>query len=178
MQQNANTIYKAEKAKGTSDDEIKKAILEKYDALHFFNDKSGYIFVYTYDGVNVLNPNNKAIEGKNFLELKDSNGVFLIKELIVAAQKGGGLVKYHFPKVKDGKPLPKFSYALSFEPYKWMIGTGIYVDNVETEVAQLQTKIDESTTSQTQSFFLISAILVLLSLGITLFIITKTISNL
>jgi len=177
MQQNANTIYNAEKAKGTSDEEIKKAILEKYDALHFFNDKSGYIFVYTYDGVNVLNPNNKAIEGKNFLGLKDSNGVLLIKELIAAAQKGGGLVQYHFPKVKEGKPLPKFSYALSFEPYKWMIGTGIYVDNVEEEVMQLQTKIDKNTTSQTQSFVLISAILVLLSLGITLFIITKTISK-
>jgi len=101
----------------------------------------------------------------------------LIKELIAAAQKGGGLVQYHFPKVKEGKPLPKFSYALSFEPYKWMIGTGIYVDNVEEEVMQLQTKIDKNTTSQTQSFVLISAILVLLSLGITLFIITKTISK-
>ena len=177
MHQTATTIYKAEKAKETPDEEIKKTILEKFDALHFFNDKSGYIFVYTYDGVNVLNPNNKALEGKNLIDLKDSNGVFLIKKLIEASQKGGGLVQYYFPKVKDGKPLPKFSYALSFEPYHWMMGTGIYVDNVEEEVAQLQKKIDENTTSQTQSFFLISAILVILSLGITLYIIIKTISK-
>jgi methyl-accepting chemotaxis protein len=177
MQQSANALYKAEKAKGTSDEQIKEAILAQFDALHFFNDKSGYIFVYTYEGVNILNPNNKAQEGKNLFNLKDSNGVFLIKDLIEVSKKGGGLVKYHFPKTKEGKPLPKFSYALSFEPYNWMMGTGIYVDNVEAEITQLQKKIDENSASQTQSFFLISATLVLLSLGITLFIITRTISK-
>lgn len=177
MHQNATTLYKAEKAKGTPDEQIQKAILEQFNALHFFNDKSGYIFVYTYDGVNILTPTNKAQEGKNLFDLKDSNGVFLIRELIDASKKGGGLVKYHFPKAKDGKPLPKFSYALSFEPYNWMMGTGIYVDNVETEIAQLQKKIDETTTSQTQMFFLISALLVLMSLVIMLWIISRTISK-
>jgi len=177
MQQNANAIYKAEKAKGTPDSEIKEIILAQFNALRFFNDKTGYIFVYTYDGVNILTPPNKAQEGKNLMDLKDSNGVMLIKELIEASKKGGGLVKYHFPKTKEGKPFPKFSYALSFEPYNWMMGTGIYVDNVESEVAKLQTKIDDTITAQIQSFFLIAIVLLLLSLGITLFIITKTISK-
>ena len=138
MKQTAESIYKTQKAKGVSDEKIQEAILDKFNDLRFFNDKSGYIFVYAYDGTNVLMPTNKALQGQNFMGLKDSNGVFLIKELIEAAKKGGGLVKYHFPKTKDGKPFPKFSYALSFEPYNWMMGTGIYVDNVEEEVAHLQ----------------------------------------
>eukprot|EP00825_Cyclidium_porcatum_P011642 TRINITY_DN15996_c0_g1_i1.p1 TRINITY_DN15996_c0_g1~~TRINITY_DN15996_c0_g1_i1.p1 ORF type:complete len:233 (+),score=21.97 TRINITY_DN15996_c0_g1_i1:321-1019(+) len=177
MQQTANVIYKIEKAKGTSDEEIKKAILEKFDALRLFDDKSGYIFVYAYNGDNVLMPTNKALQGQNFMALKDVNGVFLIKDLIEAAKKGGGLVKYNFPKVKDGKPLPKFSYALSFEPYNWMIGTGVYVDDVDKEVDKLQNSIDDNTASQIRSFLLISVVLLLLSLGVTLFIITRTISK-
>jgi len=177
MKQTADVIYKTEKAKGSTDEEIKKAILEKYDALRLFDDKSGYIFVYAYNGDNVLMPTNKALQGQNFMALKDVNGVFLIKDLIEAAKKGGGLVKYNFPKVKDGKPLPKFSYALSFEPYNWMIGTGVYVDDVDKEVEKLQNSIDDNTASQIQSFLLISVVLLLLSLGVTLFIITRTISK-
>ncbi|WP_263832339.1 methyl-accepting chemotaxis protein [Sulfurospirillum oryzae] len=177
MKQMAHAIYKVEKAKGTSDEKIKETILAQFDALRFFDDKSGYIFAYQYDGVNVLYPTNKSLQGTNLIGLKDANGVYLIKELIEAAQKGGGLVKYSFPKVKDGKPLPKFSYALSFEPYNWMIGTGIYVDNVEEEVAKLQKNIDANTASQIQSFLVISIVLLLLSIIATLFIIKKTISK-
>ena len=177
MKQTAESIYKAQKAKGISDEKIQEAILEKFNDLRFFNDKSGYIFVYAYNGDNVLMPTNKALQGQNLMSLKDSNGIFLIKELIEAAKKGGGLVKYHFPKVKDGKPFPKFSYALSFEPYNWMMGTGIYVDNVEEEITKLQKNIDENTASQIRSFLLISVVLLLLSLGVTLWIITKTISK-
>jgi methyl-accepting chemotaxis protein len=177
MKQTAESIYKTQKAKGISDEKIQEAILDKFNDLRFFDDKEGYIFVYKYDGTSVLFPTNKTQEGKNLITVKDSNGVFLIKELIEAAKKGGGLVKYHFPKTKDGKPFPKFSYALSFEPYNWMMGTGIYVDNVEEEVAHLQKNIDENTASQIQSFLVISVVLLLLSLGATFVIISKTISK-
>jgi len=177
MKQTAESIYKTQKAKGISDEKIQEAILDKFNDLRFFDDKEGYIFVYKYDGTSVLFPTNKTQEGKNLIAVKDSNGVFLIKELIEAAKKGGGLVKYHFPKTKDGKPFPKFSYALSFEPYNWMMGTGIYVDNVEEEVAHLQKNIDENTASQIQSFIVISVVLLLLSLGATFVIISKTISK-
>ena len=177
MRQIAQTIYQEQKALGTSDEEIQKAILTKFDALRFFNDKSGYVFVYKYDGTAVLFPTNKAQEGKNFLDLKDSNGVLLIKELIESAKKGGGLVKYNFPKVKDGKPLPKFSYAFAFEPYNWMMGTGIYVDNVEKEIDVLQKTIDDNVSSQIRSFILVSLVLLILSISITFVIIRKTITR-
>ncbi|ACZ11151.1 methyl-accepting chemotaxis protein [Sulfurospirillum deleyianum] len=177
VQQTVHAIYKDQKAKGSSDEQIKKAILAKLDMLQFFNDKSGYIFVYTHEGTNILTPTNRALQGQNLIGLKDSNGVLLIKELIEAAKKGGGLVKYHFPKIKDGKPLPKFSYAISFEPYNWMIGTGVYVDNVDAEIGKLQDQIHANTTEEIQSFLAISIILLFLSLGATLFIVQRTISR-
>ena len=63
VQQTASGIYRDQKAKGSSDDEIKKAILSKLDVLRFFNDKSGYIFVYTHEGTNILTPTNRALQG-------------------------------------------------------------------------------------------------------------------
>lgn len=177
MQQNANTIYKAEKAKGSSDEKIKEAILAQFDELRFFNDKSGYLFVYENDGTNVLLPTNKSLQGKSLIGLKDSNGVFFVKELIAMAQKGGGLVKYFFPKIKDGQPFLIFAYSVPFEPYKWTLGTGIYVDNVEAEVGKIKTQISDNVASQIRSFLLISLVLVVFSIAGTMVIIKRTISN-
>ncbi|MBN2832497.1 MAG: methyl-accepting chemotaxis protein, partial [Campylobacterales bacterium] len=177
MQQTAHAIYKDQKAKGVSDEEIKKAILSKLDVLRFFNDQSGYIFVYESNGINVLLPTNKSLQGKDLSGLKDSNGVFFVKELIEMAKKGGGLVQYFFPKVKDGQPFLKYAYSVPFEPYNWTLGTGIYVDSVEKEVQKLQAEIDENVALQIKSFLTISIVLLLLSLGATLYIINKTISK-
>lgn len=177
MKQALLEIYKAQKAKGESDEKIKEALLAKLNPIRFLEDKSGYFFVYQYDGVNVLMPTNKSLEGKNLIDLKDSNGILIIKGLIEAAKKGGGLVKYDFPKVKDGKPFPKFSYAVPFEPFNWMIGTGMYVDMVDEDVAKLQKEIDANIASQIQSFLLISILLLLVSLGVMLFIVSRTITK-
>jgi methyl-accepting chemotaxis protein len=176
-QQSAMAIYKAQKAKGLSDEEIKKDILNTFDGIRFLQDKSGYFFVYEQDGTNVLFPTNKSLEGKNLIGLKDSNGVLLIKELIEAAKKGGGLVKYEFPKQKDGKPLPKFSYAMHFEPYHWVIGTGMYVDGVAEDIAKLQHHVDENIQSQVEEFLVIALALICLSFITTWVIIKRTISK-
>ena len=173
----ANSIYKAQKAKGVPDEKIKEAILEKFEELRFFNDKSGYIFIYEFNGDVVMVPTNKALTGKNLMDLKDSNGVFFIKELLATAKQGGGIVRYEFPKVKDGKPFPKFAYSVPFAPYNWMLGTGIYVDSLDAEVLKLQEQIDKNIKSQMVTFMVISFSLIILFIGLALFIIRKTITN-
>ena len=175
--QTITSIYKAQVAKGTSEKEIKTAILEKLNEPRFLKDKSGYFFVYEYDGTNLLTPTNKSLEGQNLMHLKDINGVMLIQELIAAAKKGGGLVRYHFPKVKDGAPLPKFSYAIPFAPYNWMMGTGIYIDDVQHEIDAFQKHINNNTQKEMQEFLFIALILIALSLMIMFYSVKNTISN-
>lgn len=175
--QNSMAIYKFQKSKGIPDDKIKEAILDKFEELRFFNDKSGYIFVYEYDGTNVLLPTNKSLKGKNMIDIKDSKGKFFLKEMIDVAKKGGGIVKYEFPKVKDGQPFLKFSYAVPFEPYNWMLGTGIYVDSLDAEVAKLKEQINKNIADQMFYFTIISLVLITLGIVITLMIIRKTITN-
>lgn len=172
-----NSIYKVQKAKGISDEKIKEAILEKLDEMRFFDDKSGYIFVYNYNGDNVLMPTNKALQGQNLMAIKDVNGVYFLKELITKAKEGGGLVHYHFPKVKDGPALPKFSQSIGFAPYGWMIGTGIYVDSVQDDINLIKEEVQSNVATQMKYFVLLSFALILLSIIMTIFLIKKTISN-
>lgn len=175
--QTSMAIYKTQKAKGESDEKIKKAIVEKFEDLRFLDDKSGYIFVYEADGTCVTVPTNKALTGKNLIDIKDSKGRFFLKDLIETAQKGGGIVKYEFPKVKDGQPFPKFAYSVHFAPYNWMMGTGVYVDNLNGEVERLRGQIDKNIASQITVFTVVSLVLIVLFIGAMMLVIRKTITN-
>ena len=96
-------------------------------------DQVEYFFVYTHEGVNVLLPPRPAREGSLMLETKDSDGVLFIREMIERAKAGGGTVFYKFPRPGSDVPAEKVSFALDFGPWKWAIGTGIYIDDVKTE---------------------------------------------
>jgi methyl-accepting chemotaxis protein len=170
-------IYEAEKEAGLSDVEIKEKIKEKLLNISFFNDNSGYIFIYESDGTNVLLPVKRSLEGKNLYNLKDKNGVNFVKELIDISKKGGGIVEYLWPKSKDAKPELKFSYAIGFEPYSWMLGTGVYVDNVEKEIALIKTEMDAEISSEITFFISIAVGLTLMSIFIFFFSIRQSITN-
>jgi len=92
-----------------------------------------YFFIFDTEGNYLMMGANTAVEGQNRIDLKDTNGKFLIRELIVAAQAGGGYVDYHFPRGGQQQAEPKISYASLFAPWGWVIGTGIYIDDVDTQ---------------------------------------------
>ena len=65
--------------------------------------------------------------------MKDANGKFLIRDLVNTAKAGGGFVEYWFPKAGQQNAEPKLSYATLFAPWGWVIGTGIYIDDIDRE---------------------------------------------
>jgi methyl-accepting chemotaxis protein len=96
-------------------------------------DKVEYFFAYQYDGTCVLLPPKPERIGKNFIDLKDANGVTFVRSLVDAAKAGGGAVFYRFPKPGTTAEFDKVAYALSFDPWGWMIGTGLYMDDIDAE---------------------------------------------
>jgi len=94
-------------------------------------DKDEYFFIYAVDGTGVMVPGHPEREGENALETKDSNGVFLIRHLIELAKAGGGSMFYQFPRVGSDVAIDKLSYAKLFAPWGWMMGTGIYIDDIQ-----------------------------------------------
>ena len=128
----------------TRDEQI-AAIIAETDDIRFFPDQSGYFFAYDLTGVRVNVPINKSGNGKNLIDLTDSKGVRFIEALAnVARIQGAGFVKYHFEK--EGKGVqPKLSYAARVPGTEFFIGAGVYIDNVEEEMASLKSGINRKT---------------------------------
>ncbi len=119
--------YQASKKAGLSEaDSIEQA---KVLIRTFRFGKDDYFYAIDAKGVAVANPNPK-VEGKNLYDAADSDGVLFVRRQLEIAASGGGFLSYRFPRAAGGDPLPKTSYAVEFKPFKWVIGAGMYLDDV------------------------------------------------
>ncbi|AZN35048.1 methyl-accepting chemotaxis protein [Iodobacter ciconiae] len=96
--------------------------------------KTEYFFIIDTNHIVHLQPTKPESEGKNQRDLKDVDGKLIYVELAKAAQQGGGFVKYSFPKQGSDKAEPKISYSILIPGWNWVIGTGVYVDDVEDDL--------------------------------------------
>ncbi|MDE1465165.1 methyl-accepting chemotaxis protein [Spartinivicinus poritis] len=103
---------------------------------------NGYIFSFQYDGLTVVHGAKPELEGKNLIDLKDPNGVPLIKLLSEEAQKGGGYVEYQWDKPGSKTPEPKLSYAIPLEKWQIFIGTGFYIDGIDKTISEQRSKAE------------------------------------
>ncbi len=95
-------------------------------------DGNNYVFVYDASGGVLVNAPDPSKEGESRLGLTDEKGVRIIQDLLDGTRGGGSVVlPYHWPKPGGKEPLPKVSYASGFAPWGWMVGTGVYVDDVD-----------------------------------------------
>ena len=168
-------IYNGGKEKGLSDDEIKKEIFRVVSKLRFFSDKTGYIFIYDYDGVVLMHPEKPSLVGKNLIGLKDPKGLFLIKELIEKAKQGGGFVTFGWAKKEGEEPVEKLGYAANFEPYKWMLGSGVYVDDLADEIEKTKVVLNEQNSQNTKTFIIACALITVVLIAVVLFILSRAI---
>lgn len=112
--------------------DVKHAKQEAYDTLKNMEfGKDGYFFVYDYKGVNIVHPRKPQLEGKNLFDFQDDNGKYLIQELIKQAKNGGGYTRYLWDKPSGGKSVEKLGYSIGLDKWQWMIGTGLYIDDIK-----------------------------------------------
>ncbi|MCW7544680.1 methyl-accepting chemotaxis protein [Aurantimonas litoralis] len=91
--------------------------------------KDDYFFV-TDTKANMLVHPNTALVGKNFWDSRDPSGFPLFQEIIARAAQGGGITPYLWPRTKGEEPIAKLSYSASVPQWGWVIGTGVYVDDL------------------------------------------------
>ena len=115
---------------------------------------SEYFFAYDFEGNAEMVPPWPEREGKNFLGVKDANGILFIQKLIEAARQGGGSVFYEYSKPGADLPQPKVSYAFPVPEWHWIIGTGLYLDDLNAEFWALGLKL-----------VAVSLVIVLMALG-------------
>ena len=94
-------------------------------------DGNEYMAVYDDAGTSVVHGVDPGREGKNLAATKDSNGHAFILDMIKVAKSGGGQVFYSVPKPGQSVSAPKVSSAVYFEPWGWVIATGVYIDEID-----------------------------------------------
>jgi two-component system cell cycle sensor histidine kinase/response regulator CckA len=123
--------------------QIKKELLNRIAQIRFGPDKDGYIFVVTYDGTTLMNDTQRHLIGKNIWELTDPNGVKVIQEERKAVENPeGDFIYYSWSKPSKKQISPKVSFMKGFEEWEWMIGAGVYLDDVEADIALIQTELN------------------------------------
>lgn len=138
---------------------------------------SGYYWVDTLEGNNVVLLGNEAVEGTNRLGLVDHFGNKIVQSMIdIVKADGAGYYEYYFPKPNETEALPKRAYVSLFEPFGWVIGTGNYIDDIDAVVnAEREAMRKQMATSY---LLLIIAIIGALILGIIVaYIYSNTISK-
>ena len=107
--------------------------------MHYGDD--GYFFVYDYAGTNLVHGVKADREGKNFLSTTDDHGNSYIAEMIAKARAGGGYVYYYFAKPGAEGTFRKVSSAVTYDPWGWVVGTGVYIDDIDAEFTRLVLKL-------------------------------------
>ena len=87
----------------------------------------------------IMHPTNPKLDGKDLSQNKDKAGNYLFVDMVKAVQanpKDGGFVHYYWPKPNSDVAVEKLSYVREFAPWGWIIGTGIYIDDIDAQFAQ------------------------------------------
>jgi two-component system NarL family sensor kinase len=113
---------------GPDDEQAKDRVRSILTALDY--GKDGYFFVYDYEGNNIVHPRQAFRAGHNWFDLVDPDGDQVIANLIGKAIEGGGLHQYKWEKPSSGEMADKLSFAAGLNKWRWMVGTGVYLDDV------------------------------------------------
>lgn len=106
----------------------KSAALELLRRMDFGDDN--YLYVYDTKGLSLMHPRLKDFEGKNQWGLLDKAGTPVIQGLIFAAISGNGYMEYVWNRPSTGREEPKLAYVEFIPQWGWIIGTGLYVDDL------------------------------------------------
>jgi methyl-accepting chemotaxis protein len=122
--------YEAKAAKGDmTDAQAQEAAKVALRAIRY--DGSEYVMARREDGVITINGLFPDREGAKSYDNKDSDGTYFSRDMIQKAQDGGGFSYYFWPKKPDTPPLRKATYSLLTPRWKWVVGSGVYLDEVD-----------------------------------------------
>jgi PAS domain S-box-containing protein len=126
-----------------SREEAQTKALEHVRGLRYGPDLKDYFWINDMHPRMIMHPYRPDLEGKDLSSFTDPNGKRLFVEFVQTVQNaGGGFVDYMWQWKDDpSRIVPKISYVTGFEPWGWIIGTGIYIEDVLTEFSSIKKKL-------------------------------------
>ena len=165
-------VYQQQQAGLLSEPEAKKIAADLVRDLRY-DDGKGYFWIDTADGVNVVLL-GRDVEGKSRIDLVDPNGVHFIQEMLKnGRQPGGGYTDLSFAKPGETTPLPKRNYTTTFTPYQWVLGTGVWIDQIDALIAAQKEIIEAGFYSSLRKTALVSVLIEALCIALAIFFSNK-----
>jgi len=126
-------------AGGQGDARARQQALEALARIDFGQD--GYFFVYDRKGRNLMHPRQAELVGRDLWNLTDPHGLPAVQALIESATRGDGFQRYVWQKPSTGQVTDKLAYVTMLEPWGWMLGTGIYLEDVDRATRQVREEV-------------------------------------
>ena len=118
-----------------SREDAQRAALAELQAIRYGD--NGYVWVNDLDRVMLMHPIQPELDGKDLSGMKDPNGQAIFVEFVKVAQvQKSGFVEYMWPKPGVVDPGAKLSHVTLFEPWGWVIGNGVYIDDLDAKFWQ------------------------------------------
>jgi methyl-accepting chemotaxis protein len=138
--------------------DAQKRALARVAALRYGNDD--YFWVNDMQPRMVMHPMKPEMNGNDISAFKDPNGKALFVDMVNVVKKdGAGFVPYEWAKPGFDRPQPKLSYVVGFAPWGWVIGTGVYIDD-----------LDAQTWASTRRALLVAGLVLLITLAVSMFV--------
>ena len=151
---------------GPNDAKAKREVAQILAAMTYGRD--GFFFVYDYDGKNVVSPRQTWLIEKNWKGLSDSQGTPVVDRLIELARQGAGYHSYLWTKPGSGTEGQIVTYVQGLQDWRWAIGTGVFIDDVQAVVANARAEVEARvrTTFAWIGGITLSALLVVFAAGL------------
>jgi methyl-accepting chemotaxis protein len=143
---------------GVSDADAQKRAMARIGTLRYGN--NDYFWINDMHPKMVMHPIKPEMNGNDLSSYKDPNGKLLFVDFADTVKKSGsGFVPYEWPKPGFDKPQPKLSYVVGFAPWNWVVGTGVYIDDLKAQ-----------TWASTQRSLIVAGVILLFMLVVSIFV--------
>ena len=139
-----------------STEKCMETLKRRLSNISFLNG-TGYIFVVSFDGIVQVNPNQPELVGKNIFHHVDKKSARFAQKAIETAQKpDGGFLEIQWKKPVINQPVKKLIYVKSVPDWKWAVGTGIYLDDLNLAISKAKKHLQ---------YYLVTELIVIIMIG-------------
>jgi two-component system NarL family sensor kinase len=153
---------------GHGDAHAQQQVLEELRKLSF--GINGYFFVYDHEGRSLMHARQSDLVGQYLWDMKDPHGLPVIQALLKSAQSGEGFQRYAWNKPSSGQVTDKLAYVVMLDRWGWMLGTGIYLEDVERATQQARAEVAQGIRKTMMAIAVVAlvAVLFVFATGMTL----------
>ena len=124
-------------------EEAKKIAIQAISLMQYGEDKKGYFWITDLEPVMISHPYRKDLEGKNLDNFTEPGGKRIFHEFVeITKSDGEGYIEYLWEEHYDSTQIvPKLAYVQLYKPWGWIVGTGIYMEDIQKEIHRIRMRL-------------------------------------